>query len=919
MSLEEINQELTALRSLVARQERIRVAHRSLTQALFHDLSLEDTIDAITSQLARHLELLYVGVYLRDNRTFSFKGGFGVSSPGRRIKPGAGLLGESLAAEKPVVLKDIPESAVIDCGSLKVRPSCIVACPVFHSRNVLALLELGALRDPSEEYWEFLNLALADIGIALKLALEYEEHKRTLVALQTAKAEADDDLRRLSTVFKDASLPIIIEDLSGIVIDLNPEAESSYGWTRKELLGKPIKSIVPPERHPQADQLLARCRRGERVRNIEGLRRRKTGEVIPVLLTLSLLKDDDGQPTSIASFATDIGDLKRAEAQLQAHQNQLEQRVRDRTSELESALRELELARREADQANQAKSLFLANMSHEIRTPMNAVLGLAHLCLQTELSSRPRDYVEKIERSAQALLRIVNDILDFSKIEAGMLHLEATDFELKEVLSRQLDLFEFTAEEKGLQLEFLVDPDVPSVVRGDPLRLSQVLTNLVANAVKFTDSGEVQLKVSFLDEVRPERHLFRFEVLDTGPGVNNEKVHKLFESFSQADSSITRRFGGTGLGLAISHQLVELMGGAIGAEARPEKGSRFWFEIPLEARPERRLGRPREASPSPPGQFLAGKRVLIAEDNSINLEIVRELVTHVGASVEEARTGLDAVEAVKRSSFDVIVMDLQMPRLDGLSATRMIRTLGVNSPIIALSANVSPSDRERCMAVGMNDVLGKPLRPNRLYQTLGRWVAASDQKYGRRAEDLSFPAEEREDTLVALNSVAGLRALNGNQQLYLKLLREFLTSLPDRVQRLSDQSAEELELQAHTIAGTAGNLGLSKLSSVASSLEQAVQAGEPCSLLFESLQQETLEATRAFESLELGPTPTRGEVPGSRGDFQAFVEALDLGDVEALDLVEAVTPPPGLFLDWERICELVHGYQFEQALELIRA
>lgn len=916
MAHEELHQELASLRTLVARQERIRLAHRSLTQALFNDLSIDDTVRAITSQLTRHLDLLYVGVYLKHQNAFDFIGGDRISHPGKSFRPGQGFLGESVVTERPVILKGIPESAVVECGSLKIRPGCLVACPVFHSRSVLAVLELGGFREPDAEYWEFLNLALGDIGMALKLALEFEEKQRHLLALKAAKAEADDDLQRLSTVFKDASLPIIIEDLSGIVIDMNPEAESSYGWSREELLGKPIKTIVPRERHTQADQHLARCRRGKRVRNVEGLRQRRTGEIVPVLLTLSLLKGDDGKPTSIASFATDISDLKRAEAQLQGHQNQLERRVRDRTSELESALRELEVARAEADQANQAKSLFLANMSHEVRTPMNAVLGLAHLCLQTELSARSRDYVEKIERSAQALLRIVNDILDFSKIEAGMLHLEATDFELKEVIARQRDLFEFAAQEKGLRLEFTVNSDVPPIVRGDPHRLGQVITNLLANAVKFTEQGEVQLKVSCVSEPE-DSPLYRFEVFDTGPGVNNDKVHKLFESFSQADSSVTRRFGGTGLGLAICYQLVELMGGNIGAESRPEGGSRFWFDVPLQARPERRVPRAGEKGPkAPPGDFLAGKRVLVAEDNAINLEIVRELLDQVGAEVAEARTGLEAVDWVKNSAFDAILMDLQMPQLDGLSATRAIRDLGLELPIIALSANVSQGDRERCLAAGMSAVLGKPLRPELLYQTLSRWLVPSKHKYGRRSEDLAVSLSDTDEGSTVWDRISGLRTVNGNRRLYERLLTEFLEQTSTRLKELAWTSAAEVGLLAHTIAGTAGNLGLPRIRETALRLERAVDSGEPVATGLSSLRVEVDAAVRlllpARTEIEDGP-----HRPPGIGDFKSLELALRLGDVEALELISRVEPPPRLRRDWEQIRRLILEYQFEQALSLL--
>ena len=349
----------------------------------------------------------------------------------------------------------------------------------------------------------------------------------------------EEDLRRMSKVFMDAADPIIIEDTDGHVIEMNDEAERSYGWSRDELIGQPIKTIVPTDRHDQADELLTRCKSGGEARNIEGLRWTKQGKIIPVLLTLSLLKDEAGQIMGVATLAKDISEQKRVEAELQSYRDHLEEQVKKRTLELAKA-------KEEAEKATRAKSEFLANMSHEIRTPMNAIIGMSHLALKTDLDHKQYDYLNKIDVSAKSLLGIINDILDFSKIEAGKLDTESVDFQLEELLDNIASLVSVKTQEKKLELLFKTDPSVPTSLVGDPLRLGQILTNLSNNAVKFTDKGQIIVSTEFVKKDNTQATL-KFSVQDTGIGMTAEQATKLFQPFSQADSSTTRKYGGTGL------------------------------------------------------------------------------------------------------------------------------------------------------------------------------------------------------------------------------------------------------------------------------------------------------------------------------------------------------------------------------------
>tara|TARA_R110002167_G_scaffold114348_1_gene288044 strand:+ start:69472 stop:74622 length:5151 start_codon:yes stop_codon:yes gene_type:complete len=713
-------------------------------------------------------------------------------------------------------------------------------------------LEMTALRNQQDEITVELSLSSLESGNQRYILGVFRDIGK--------RKKMEQKLLKLALAVEQSPESIVITNLEGEIEYVNKSFTTNTGFSSSDALGKNPSILQSGNTKPKIYEDLWKTLNKGTTWTGEFYNKRKDGSEFIEFAIISPLRQPDGTITHYVAVKEDITERKSQGLELDIYRDHLENLVASRTQELNQA-------KEVADKASRAKSEFLANMSHEIRTPMNAIIGLTHILARSEINSTQLSQLTKIDTASNHLLTIINEILDLSKIESKKLVLESVDFSIDKIFENLADMLSEQVKIKGLNLSFSLN-DVPPWLQGDITRIQQALMNYLSNAIKFSSHGNIEVNAKVL-ETKASKFFIEFSVSDQGCGISQEKLNHIFKAFQQEDTSTTRKFGGSGLGLTITKQLAKLMNGHVGVESKLGVGSRFWFTVWLKLG-EENFSADNIINELHNEQILQysyqGANILVVEDNEINAEVAQLLLASVGLKVEIAKNGQQAVEKVNNKAFDLVLMDIQMPVMDGLQATDQIRLNydKASLPILAMSASAFNEDRQACIDVGMNDFVAKPVSPKNLFSKLLKWLPTKqysnstvllDSNHFKNKKDADVFKKLQSITLV--NVETGLKNCAGNLKNYLALLTKFdemqKSSFAQFKRQLASSLFEEAKLSIHALKGASGNLGLDSIYKEIQRLENnlAIDPQNNNEELITRLACELQRFSQAFNALEL--------------------------------------------------------------------
>ncbi len=662
-----------------------------------------------------------------------------------------------------------------------------------------------AMKSGASDYIPKSLLSPEGLGQSLRYVIRFKEAEREKARIEHALSETE---KRLQTIVAHSPIILFALDEQGIFTIFEGKGVESLGADKSRIIGKSIHSFS--QMFPEVLEIFDRTMKGEEVTTILEL----NGQFHQAYY--APVRDKENKVTGVIGVSSDITSHKKVEE-------------------------ELLKAKQLAEETAMIKEQFLANMSHEIRTPMNGIIGLTHILLNTKLDTEQSGYMKSIKTSSDNLLVIINDILDFSKIEAGRMNFEKVPFRIDEIAQNTIDLFKAKADEKKLTLTTNVDSKVPVTLCGDPTRLSQIMNNLIGNAIKFTEHGEVSMHISMRSK-RDENITLDIEVKDSGIGIPKESLNSIFESFTQASSDTSRKFGGTGLGLTIVKRLIELQGGTIGVKSKEGEGATFFFHLTYEiASTETAQSK---NIPVEDSESLEGINILVAEDNAINQMIVKKILTDWKANVECAGNGLIAIEKLKAGNFDIVLMDIQMPEMDGYTATQKIRTELEEPfrsvPIMAMTAHAVPMEKQKCFDLGMSEYISKPFNPADLKKKILEYALkptnrkcenVNTEKENTEAvkESVTVSKPKADDKITSMIASGKIdltylkEIADGNNAFIIEMIEVFLQNTPEALAKMNEhfktQNWEELRQIAHRIKPSYSYMGLPEMQKVLAEIE----------------------------------------------------------------------------------------------------